>query len=63
MGNDLSRVRLGHAMLSITLDLYSHVIPSMQREAASGLGDELAAGHLPAVLKTSPWPWRRLASG
>lgn len=44
MGNDPARVRLGHATLSITVDRYSHVIPSMQREPAEGLGDELAAG-------------------
>ena len=26
--------RLGHANVSITLDIYSHVLPSMQEEAA-----------------------------
>jgi integrase len=26
--------RLGHATVSITLDTYSHAIPSLQREAA-----------------------------
>jgi integrase len=26
--------RLGHATISITLDTYSHVIPTMQRDAA-----------------------------
>jgi hypothetical protein len=26
--------RLGHAMLSITLDIYGHVIPSMQEQVA-----------------------------
>jgi integrase len=26
--------RLGHAQISVTLDTYSHVLPSMQREAA-----------------------------
>jgi integrase len=26
--------RLGHATISITLDTYSHVIPTMQRAAA-----------------------------
>lgn len=29
--------RLGHAKISITLDTYSHVIPTLQREAASKL--------------------------
>jgi len=27
--------RLGHSNISITLDVYSHVLPDMQREAAS----------------------------
>ncbi|MGZ6839335.1 MAG: integrase [Frankiaceae bacterium] len=27
--------RLGHAIVSITLDLYSHVAPAMQTHAAS----------------------------
>jgi integrase len=26
--------RLGHASIGITLDIYSHVLPSMQEEAA-----------------------------
>jgi integrase len=26
--------RLGHSSITITLDTYSHVLPSMQREAA-----------------------------
>lgn len=26
--------RLGHSQISVTLDTYSHVLPSMQREAA-----------------------------
>lgn len=29
--------RLGHATISITLDTYSHVLPSLQREAAEKL--------------------------
>jgi integrase len=29
--------RLGHASVSLTLDVYSHVVPSMQREAADKL--------------------------
>jgi integrase len=29
--------RLGHAKISITLDTYSHIIPTLQREAASKL--------------------------
>ena len=31
--------RLGHAAVSITLDLYSHVLDSMQAEAAEQIGD------------------------
>jgi integrase len=27
--------RLGHAKVSITLDVYSHVVPTLQKEAAS----------------------------
>ena len=30
--------RLGHSSIAITLDLYSHVIPGMQAEAADKLG-------------------------
>jgi len=30
--------RLGHAQIGITLDIYSHVLPSMQREAADKIG-------------------------
>jgi integrase len=29
--------RLGHAKVSITLDVYSHAIPTLQREAAGRL--------------------------
>lgn len=40
--------RLGHAQISITLDTYSHVLPSMQREAADRfdvfLTSKVAAG-------------------
>ena len=31
--------RLGHSQISITLDTYSHVLPSMQRDAAQRLDD------------------------
>lgn len=27
--------RLGHAKVAITLDVYSHVVPTLQKEAAS----------------------------
>jgi integrase len=29
--------RLGHSQISLTLDTYSHVLPSMQEEAAEKL--------------------------
>ncbi|MEO6197685.1 MAG: tyrosine-type recombinase/integrase, partial [Dehalococcoidia bacterium] len=29
--------RLGHSNVSITLDIYSHVVPGLQAEAAAGL--------------------------
>jgi integrase len=35
--------RLGHATVSTTLDLYSHVAPGMQKEAAKAFGDILQA--------------------
>ncbi|MEF3312629.1 site-specific integrase [Paenibacillus sp. GYB004] len=31
--------RLGHSSVTITLDTYSHLLPNMQEEAASGLGN------------------------
>lgn len=35
--------RLGHASVVITLDLYSHVSPGLQEEAAAKFGEELRA--------------------
>jgi integrase len=34
---------LGHATIAITLDTYSHVIPTMQRDAAAAM-DSLLGG-------------------
>ncbi len=34
---------LGHSQIAITLDTYSHVLPSMQKEAAAKI-DALFAG-------------------
>ena len=31
--------RLGHSTVAMTLDVYSHVLPSMQQEAASKIDD------------------------
>ena len=36
--------QLGHANVSITLDTYSHAVPSLQREAAGKLDALLASG-------------------
>ena len=33
--------RLGHSTISITLDTYSHSIPSLQREAADSFADQM----------------------
>jgi integrase len=38
----VAQERLGHAQISITLDTYSHVLPSMQADAASRLDAMLA---------------------
>jgi integrase len=35
--------RLGHSKVGITMDLYSHVLPGMQAEAAKKVGDALSA--------------------
>ena len=35
--------RLGHAQISMTLEVYSHALPDMQRDAAAKLGELLAA--------------------
>lgn len=31
--------RLGHSSITVTLDVYSHVLPNMQIEAAEKLGE------------------------
>ena len=33
--------RLGHSQISVTLDVYSHVLPTMQLEAAAKLDEAL----------------------
>jgi integrase len=35
--------RLGHSKIGITLDLYSHVLPNMQTDAAAFVDDALKA--------------------
>ena len=32
---------LGHSTISITMDVYSHVLPSMQKDAMDKMGDFL----------------------
>jgi integrase len=39
----IAQERLGHATISTTLDLYSHVMPGMQADAAKKVGDALSA--------------------
>lgn len=36
--------RLGHSTVAVTLDIYSHVVPSLQVQAASQLEELLANG-------------------
>lgn len=40
---EIVRDRLGHSKIGITIDLYSHVLPSMQKEAAGRLDRLLSA--------------------
>ena len=35
---------LGHSQISITMDVYSHVLPGMQQDAMSRLNDALKEG-------------------
>ena len=37
--------RLGHASVSLTLDIYSHVLPTMQNPAVEALGTSLYKNH------------------
>jgi integrase len=39
----IAQERLGHSSIAITLDLYSHVLPGMQREAAQFLDQDMRA--------------------
>ena len=45
--------RLGHASIGITLDLYSHVLPSLQTEAAS-IRSTLSGRRLASLKPVSP---------
>lgn len=45
--------RLGHSQISVTLDTYSHVLPTLQKEAAQKIDDVFMA-RTPAKNKKSP---------
>lgn len=47
---------LGHAHVSVTLGIYSHVMPHMQQQAASAMDDALGGESYQVVLG----PWRFL---
>ena len=40
--------RLGHSTIAMTMDIYSHVLPSMQQEAADKIDDMLSYPYLPS---------------
>ena len=39
----IAQERLGHSTIAVTLDLYSHVLPGMQANAASQIDDAIRA--------------------
>jgi integrase len=41
---------LGHSTISLTLDVYSHVLPTLQDEAAASMERVLGAGSYPVTL-------------
>jgi integrase len=41
--------RLGHSSIAITIDLYSHAVPGLQREAAGVVGDLILGAAEPSV--------------
>ncbi len=41
--------RLGHSSIGVTIDLYSHAVPGLQREAAGVIGDLIFGGTGPSV--------------
>lgn len=47
--------RHGHAGIQVTLDIYSHVLPSMQQRAAGTLGETFAAGEADQEGTTRDW--------
>ena len=47
---------MGHANIAITIDLYGHLMPGSEAEAADLLGAYLARAAEPASPETSPEP-------
>jgi hypothetical protein len=45
--------RLGHSSISVTADLYSHVAPGLQRDAAKQIADQALGSWRPAFRKRS----------
>lgn len=45
---------LGHSQISITMDVYSHVLPGMQQDAMSRLNDAIKEGMLSGADGESP---------
>ena len=52
--------RLGHSTPMLTLTVYSHVTPTMQREAAAALDDllhpQILATNVATTTPTAAWP-------
>jgi integrase len=44
--------RLGHSTVALTLDVYSHAVPHMQREAALQIGDTVFGSHKSRVFSS-----------
>jgi integrase len=52
--------RLGHARATITLDIYSHVTPGLQRAAALRFNQALKSAREPAQVPEEPAPEEEL---
>ena len=42
---------LGHSQISMTLDVYSHVLPSMQRDVTKQWDDDFGSAPVPILIK------------
>ena len=47
--------RLGHSRVAITLDLYSHVTPTMQHQAVEAMDKLLALGPSSFQIESKKW--------